>query len=134
MISPRIYFLTVTIYILTLFDVVWPIRGFMHVKGADPDNVLSKCISCHNGLQGKHKSFCLLSQKGKCSRHIITISFQEKSIKNKRLSPGTNIRPNKVIRESGINCSICHGEGPHKGDNTSPHKRIFAICRSCHSR
>ena len=134
MFSSRIFFLTVTIYILTLFDVVWPNRDFMSVKAANPDSALSECISCHNGLQGKHKSFCLLSQKGKCSRHIITISFQEKSIKNKGLRPGNNIRPNKVVRESAINCSICHGEGPHEGDNISPHKRIFSICRSCHSR
>lgn len=122
--SHLLLLLSVFIFVLACFAVA-PLQGYSpELEKLSPD-----CLTCHNGSRGKHKSFCLLAEKDKCSRHILAISFNEGTIHNEGLHP----RRLKVLHRNAISCTSCHGSDPHSGEK-DPRKRFFSICRSCHSR
>ncbi len=123
--SHLLILLSILLLVLTCFAVA-------SLQGDNPEfeKVSSECISCHNGSRGKHKSFCLLAEKDKCSRHILAISFKEGAVHNEGLSSGRQ----QVLDRNAISCTACHSSDPHLAEKDNPRKRFFSICRSCHSR
>jgi len=96
------------------------------------DQISSDCISCHNGSDGTHAGFCLLSQKGERDGHIISASYAVLAGQNKGLCSESNLPSETVLYEGEITCVTCHGSDPHNGQTTVIDNRGSALCRTCH--
>lgn len=121
---------------LSLLFLLWavPAVSDLQVDQAELDKNSSDCISCHDGSKGKHASFCLLSKKGKCSRHIVSITFSDKKVRNEGVLLRKDGTSRKIHSEAVISCATCHGIGAHNGYRDSAKIRTFSLCRYCHQR
>ncbi|MFU8818805.1 MAG: hypothetical protein ACNA74_03670 [Desulfurivibrio sp.] len=138
----QILFFLMAIFLLSLASPDGP-RGTMAqsatVPSSELDPISADCVTCHDGTESPHISFCLLSAKGKgCGGHIISASYAALAAKNKGLRPESDIRPELVLYEGLITCATCHGtchrEDPHATGIHVIDNFNSALCRSCHIR
>jgi hypothetical protein len=138
----QILFFLLAIFLLFLASPDGP-RGttaqFGTLPSSELDPISAGCVACHDGGQGPHISFCLLSARGTgCGGHIVSASYAELAAKNKGLRPESDLRPELVLYEGLITCATCHGacprEDPHGTGTHVIDNFNSALCRSCHIR
>lgn len=101
------------------------------LPGLDP--VSAGCVTCHNGSEGSHAGFCLLSQGGKkADGHVISASYAEFAKRNQEIRPINSLPPEIALHDGKITCVTCHGGDPHNSATLAVDNIGSALCRACH--
>jgi hypothetical protein len=97
------------------------------------DPVSAGCITCHDGSNGPHVSFCLLEQRGLgCGGHIVSVSYVDLAARSEKLREVSSLPPQLLLHDGKITCVTCHGPEPHDGMPLAIDNIDSALCRACH--
>jgi hypothetical protein len=97
------------------------------------DPLSAGCITCHDGSNGPHVSFCLLEQRGLgCGGHIVSVSYVEMAAGSDKLRDANSLPPQMPLLDGKITCVTCHGPEPHDGMPLALDNIDSALCRACH--
>ncbi len=103
-------------------------------SSAEMDQLSTDCVSCHDGSEAPHASFCLLGQEGQCSGHIIGLDYDRVAAGNQGLNPRSSISPLLSFYQGKVGCASCHSIYSGEATKLVVGSRESPLCLQCHRK